>query len=101
MHMYGKLKLLEALNRHAKVFSGSETNVVPNSFMRRYPNGTATAIPTELAQNDADTYHRAIYLAVDVIKSADPQWRDPRSRSETNRQFSNVVRTLARDTSLV
>lgn len=96
-------KVLEALNRHSVVFADTDTDAAPDSFIRRYPRGTQAKVPEAYA-GDSDwqeVYFAAVRLAADVIRSADPQWRDPRSRAETNRQFSNVVRRLARHAPVV
>ena len=91
-------KVLEALNRHAVVFADTDTDAARNSFIRRYPKGTEAAIPGTYAGDRTwkEVYFSAVRLASDVIRSADPQWRDPRSRAETNLQFQNVIRRLAR-----
>ena len=90
-------KVLEALNRHSVVFAGTDTDAAADSFLRKYPAGTVSEIPN-YANTDVwrEVYFDALRLAADVIRSADPQWRDPRSRAETNLQFSNVIRRLAR-----
>lgn len=91
-------KVLEALNRHAVVFAETDTDAAPGSFIRAYPKGTQAQIPEGYAKSAEwqEVYFAAVRLAADVIRSADPQWRDPRSRAETNLQFSNVIRRLAR-----
>jgi hypothetical protein len=91
-------KVLEALNRHAVVFADTDTDAAANSFIRVYPKGTESKIPEAYTRSDdwKETYFAAVRLAADVIRSADPQWRDPRSRAETNLHFSNVIRRLAR-----
>jgi hypothetical protein len=91
-------KVLEALNRHAVVFADTDTDAAPDSFIRAYPKGTRATIPEGYAESSEwkEVYFAAVRLAADVIRSADPQWRDPRSRAETNLQFQNVIRRLAR-----
>lgn len=91
-------KVLEALNRHAIVFADTDTDADGNSFIRVHPKGTLATIPAVYATNETwrEVYFNAVRLAADVIRSADPQWRDPRSRAETNLQFSNIIRRLAR-----
>ena len=100
LHISALDKIREALNRHAKVFANTDTDFVPNSFMERFPTGNAVSLPAAFWEIHANLFNRAVRLAIDVIKSADPQWRDPRSRSETNRQFADQIRQLARQVAI-
>ena len=93
LYISAKTKLLSALNRHAVVYTGLQTSAVTNSFLKVYPSGGATQLPS--AFRTSPLYHAALRLACDVVKSAQPQWRDPRSRAETIKQFAAAVRELA------
>lgn len=100
LHISALDKIREALNRHAKVFANTDTDFVKDSFIEKYPLGNAEKLPESFWQQHDTLFNRAVRLAVDVIKSADPQWRDPRSRSETNRQFADQIRQLARQVAI-
>ncbi len=93
LYISAKTRLLSALNRHVVVYSGLPTAAVADSFLKRYPSGGAKALPTAFESDSL--YHVALRLACDVVKSAQPQWRDPRSRAETIKQFAAAVRELA------
>ena len=94
-----ELKVAEAMNRQSLVFSGvgMEEQFHPKSYVSLYPKGATTKVPkrNQFFDNE-DIYDRAISLAADVISSAQPDWRDPRSRAETNLQFQNTIRQLSR-----
>ncbi len=92
-----ELKVTEAMNRQSLVFSGVGMEFHPKSYVSLYPKGATTKVPQrkQFLKNE-DIYDRAISLAADVISSAQPDWRDPRSRAETNLQFQNTIRQLSR-----
>lgn len=93
LYISAKTRLLSALNRHAVVYNGLPSSAVAGSFIKRYPVGNATAVPA--AFEALPLYVTALRLASDVVQSAQPQWRDPRSRAETAKQFAAAVRELA------
>lgn len=93
LYISAKTKLLSALNRHVVIYKGLPSTAVAGSFARIYSNGRAERIPASL--QESPLFFSALRLSSDVIQSANPQWRDPRSRAETSKQFTAAVRELA------